>query len=89
VIGILDGVKAQTGEVIFHWQNQSFAGRMAEIPSIEPGTMETGREMTIAAAWRAAARVALSAGVLAEGRIFLAGVRGVACCMVLTIYGLD
>jgi len=34
--------------------------QLAEIPPIEPGTMETGRKVTTAAVWRAAATAALA-----------------------------
>jgi hypothetical protein len=41
-IGILDGVKAQPGDVIFIGKTIALLVQFAEIPSIEPGTMETG-----------------------------------------------
>ena len=46
-------------DVVFIDQTIALLVQFAEIPPIEPGTMETGRKMTTAAAWRAAATAAL------------------------------
>ena len=55
------------GDVVFIGQTLALIVKLAEIPPIEPGTMETGRTMTTAAAWRAAATAALPAPVPADG----------------------
>jgi hypothetical protein len=43
VIGIPDGFKAEPGDVIFIGKTIALLVHCAEIPPIEPGTMETGR----------------------------------------------
>jgi hypothetical protein len=47
------------GDVVFIDQIIALLVVLAEISPIEPGTMETGRKMTTAAAWRASATAAL------------------------------
>jgi hypothetical protein len=44
VIGILDGVKAQPGDVVFIGQTIISLVQLVEIPPIEPGTMETKKD---------------------------------------------
>ncbi len=83
--------------MVFIGQTNALLVELADIPSSEPGTMESGRKRPTAAAWRAAATVAVSTPVSvalpapapADRRIFLAGVRRLAGCMVLTTYDLD
>ena len=43
-IGILDGVKAQPGDVVFIGQTISSLVQLVEIPPIEPGTMATKKD---------------------------------------------
>jgi hypothetical protein len=51
------------GDVVFIDQIIALLVVLAETPPIEPGTMETGRKMTTAAAWHSAAMAALPAPV--------------------------